>query len=84
VFQLEILILELGAVDRFAAGAVEVCEVAFSLSKKTKVPPCAMNRLMMRWKMEFLKPNPFSPVQSTLKFSAVFGTTLAKSSKVIL
>lgn len=43
-----------------------------------------MNRLIMRWKMEFLKPNPFSPVQSTLKFSAVFGTTLAKSSKVIL
>lgn len=32
--------------------------------------------------MEFLKPKPFSPVHRALKFSAVLGTMLTKSSIV--
>jgi hypothetical protein len=34
---------------------------------------------MTRWKEEPLKPNPFSPVHRARKFSAVFGTTSARS-----
>ena len=33
-----------------------------------------MNPGMMRWKVDPLNPNPFSPVHNALKFSAVLGT----------
>lgn len=39
---------------------------------------------MTLWKMESRSPKPLSPVQSALKFSAVFGTIWEKSSMVIL
>ena len=36
-----------------------------------------------RWKMEFLKPKPFSPVHNALKFSAVWGTIFENNSMII-
>lgn len=36
-----------------------------------------------RWKIEFLKPKPFSPVHNALKFSAVWGTISENNSMII-
>ena len=48
-----------------------------------KSPPCIIKLGMIRWNVEFSIPNSFSPVQSTLKFSAVFGTTSPLNSTLI-
>ena len=60
-------------------------------SPLVKSPPWHMNPGIIRWKTQPMKfslfpdlPLPCSPVQSALKFSAVLGTTCAKSSKTIL
>ena len=45
-----------------------------------KSPPWHIKSVMTRWKDDPLYPNPFSPVQSALKFSAVLGTTSERSS----
>jgi len=47
--------------------------------KFVKSPPWHIKFGMTRWKMEPLKPKPFSPVHKALKFSAVFGTTSLRS-----
>ena len=64
VLDLEVLVSELFSVDGLATGAVVLGEIS-SLS---------MNWFMMRWNPHPLYPNPFSPVQRALKFSAVLGT----------
>ena len=43
-----------------------------------------MNLEITLWKLDPLNPYPFSPVQRTLKFSAVFGTYSANNSKISL
>lgn len=55
-----------------------------------KSPPCSMKLGMILWKtlpsyVNFLPffPMPFSPVQSALKFSVVFGTTSPYKPKVM-
>merc|ERR550532_2714755 len=48
-----------------------------------KSPPWHMKFGITRWKEDPLNPNPFSPVQRHLKFSAVFGTTSVLSSITI-
>lgn len=40
-----------------------------------------MKSVMTRWNVLPLYPNPFSPVHKARKFSAVFGTTSARSYK---
>merc|ERR1712149_109364 len=52
-------------------------------SPVVKSPPWHMNFGITRWNVLYLKPNPFSPVQSARKFSAVFGTTSVLNSITI-
>ena len=44
-----------------------------------KSPPWHMKFGITRWKLEPLKPKPFSPVQRARKFSQVFGTLLGST-----
>ena len=53
------------------------------VAHKVRVRTCSMNPGMIRWKVEFRNPNPFSPLHRHRKFSTVRGTTSARSSMMM-
>lgn len=85
-FRLQVLVgIEAGGVEKLKStitgkekhsDLLHWCDAHLRLTWQTKSG-------ITLWNMELLKPKPFSPVHSALKFSAVLGTMFENNSMVI-